>query len=196
MIFFKGITSKRTFSAFALNDKKIWKLILLKAILLQVMAGLKLASPSHSDQNKHWPAVSAHLKIQQLWKIWPQCNFKACVCYFSSNFYFSPNDSPSKFISSRKLFSFLRYLIAIFLSSPLLFPVSHFFREWFKKNLKVYDVIICLNKNLITLFVWYLQKEIRCDIETLSIDSILNMEHFYVKVMQKMCTKSYPQTPF
>ena len=167
------------------------------------MTGLKQASPSnkhcilsHSDQNKHWPAVSVHLKIQQLWEIWPQCNFKACKCYFSSNFYFSPNDIPSKFYSSKKLFSFLRYLISIFLSSPLFFPVIHCFRGWFKKNLKVYDVIIFLNKNLITLFVWYLEKEIRCDIETLPIDSILNMEHFYVKIMQKMCTKSYPQAPF
>ena len=35
---------------------------------------------------------------------------KGCVRYFLSNFYFSPNDSPSKFISSKKLFSFLRYL--------------------------------------------------------------------------------------
>ena len=39
---------------------------------------------------------------------------KACVHYFLSNFYFSPNDSSSKtikmfFISSRKLFSFSRY---------------------------------------------------------------------------------------
>ena len=39
---------------------------------------------------------------------------KACVCYFLSKFYFSPNDSPSKivknvFISLKKLFSFSRY---------------------------------------------------------------------------------------
>ena len=47
--------------------------MLLKAILLQVMAGLKQESPSnkhcllsHLDQNKYRPAVSAHLKIQQL----------------------------------------------------------------------------------------------------------------------------------
>ena len=41
--------------------------------------------------------------------------FKACVHYFLSNFYFQPNDRPSKtmknvfFISSKKLFSFWRY---------------------------------------------------------------------------------------
>ena len=33
------------------------------------------------------------------------------------------------------------------------------------------------------------EKEIRCDVETLSIDRELNKEHFYGKFMQKMCTK-------
>ena len=80
--------------------------------------------------------------------------------------------------------------IFVFSSSPLFFPVSHCFRRWSKKNLKIYDVINCLNKNLITHFVWYLEKEITCDIETLSIDRELNKEHFYGKIMQKMCTKS------
>ena len=94
------------------------------------------------------------------------------------------------FISSKKLFSFLRcsnFCIFIF---PSFFPVSHCFRGWFKNYLKVCDVINCLNKNLITHHVWYLEKEIRCDIETLSIDRELNKGHFYGKVMQKMCTKS------
>ena len=41
-------------------------------------------------------------------------SFKACVHYFLWNFYFLPDDSPSKtmkmfFISSKKLFSFSRY---------------------------------------------------------------------------------------
>ena len=36
-------------------------------------------------------------------------------------------------------------------------------------NLKVCDVINCLNKNLTTRFVWYLKKEKRYDIEPLSI---------------------------
>ena len=78
----------------------------------------------------------------------------------------------------------------VFLSSTLFFSVSHSFRGWFKNNLKIYDVINCLNKNLITYFAWYLEKEIGCDIEILSIDRILNTEHFYGKVMQKIGTKS------
>ena len=54
------------------------------------------------------------------------------------------------FISSKKIFSFSRYSnFCIFVFSSF-FPVSHCFRGWFKKNLKVYDVINCLNKNWIT----------------------------------------------
>ena len=75
--------------------------------------------------------------------------------------------------------------IFVFLSSPLFSPVSHCFRGWSKKNLKVYDIINFLNKNLITHFIWYLKKEIRCDI-----DRELNKDNFYGKIMQKMCTKS------
>ena len=94
------------------------------------------------------------------------------------------------FISSKKLFSFLTYLNFCIFVFPSFFPVSHCFRGWSKKNLKIYEVINCLYKNLITHFVWYLEKEIRCGIEILSIDRILNREHFYGKIMQKMCTKS------
>ena len=86
--------------------------------------------------------------------------------------------------------------IFVFSSSPLFFPVSHCLRAWSKKNLKIYDAISCLNKNLITRFVWYLDKEISCDIETLSIDRELNKEHFYGKIIRKMCTKSYLETSF
>ena len=53
-----------------------------------------------------------------------------------------------------------------------------------------YDIINCLNKNLITHFFLYLGKEKRYGIETVSIDRVLNKEHFYGKIMQEMCTKS------
>ena len=122
--------------------------------------------------------------------------FNVCVCYFSSNFYFSPNDSPLKNYEKCFLFllksSFRSQDIQIFVipSSPLFPPVNHCLRGWSKINFKVYDVINCLNKNLTTHFVWYLEKEERYKIETLSIDTVLNKEHFYGKVIQKMCTKS------
>ena len=85
--------------------------------------------------------------------------------------------------------------IFIFLTSPQ-FPLGHCFRGWLKINFKVYGIISCLKKNLITHFVWYLEKEKRYDIETLSIDRVLNKEHLYKKAMQKMCTKSQFQTSF
>ena len=54
----------------------------------------------------------------------------------------------------------------------------------------VYDVIKCLNKNLITHSAWYRDKKKRYDIAILSLDRVLNKEHFYGKIMQKICTKS------
>ena len=46
----------------------------------------------------------------------------------------------------------------------------------------MYDVIVCLSKKLIAHLVWYLEKK-KYDIETLSIDGVLNKENFYEKVM-------------
>ena len=66
--------------------------------------------------------------------------------------------------------------------------VSHCFRGWWKINLKDCDDINVLNKNLITHFIWYLEKEKSYDVENLSIDRVLNKKHFYRKAMQKMCT--------
>ena len=43
--------------------------------------------------------------------------------------------------------------IFVFPSFPLFLSVSHCFRGWSKINLKVYNVINCLNKNLIKYFV-------------------------------------------
>ena len=87
-------------------------------------------------------------------------------------------------------FFFILFFLFFIFYCPLFFPVSHCFKVWSKKNIKVYDVINCLKMNLITHFVWYLEKETRCDIETLSIGREWNKEHFYWKMMQKICTKS------
>ena len=65
------------------------------------------------------------------------------------------------FISSKYLFSCSRYSnFWIFVFPP--FSLSAI-------ALEVNDVINCLNKNLITHFVCYLEKEIRCDIELASL---------------------------
>ena len=70
----------------------------------------------------------------------------------------------------KKLFSLLRYsnfCISVLASFSTCQPL---FRGWSKINLKVHDMISCLNKNLITHFVWYLENEKRCDTETLSVE--------------------------
>ena len=54
----------------------------------------------------------------------------------------------------------------VFPSSPLFLPVIHCFKGCSKINVKVTDVINCLNKNFITHFAWYLEKEKRYDIKT------------------------------
>ena len=78
----------------------------------------------------------------------------------------------------------------LFKASPLFLPSAIALAVDPRKILKVYDAINCISKNLITHFVWYLKKEIGCDIEILSIVRVSNTEHFYGKIMQKMCTKS------
>ena len=95
------------------------------------------------------------------------------------------------FISSKKLFSFSRYSIFYISFLPSFLPVAHCFRGWPKISLKFYDVINCLNKSSIrTNFVWYLEKENRYDIETVSIDGVSDNERFYGKMMRKICSKS------
>ena len=107
----------------------------------------------------------------------------------------------------RSSFHFWDIQIFVFPLSPLFLPVSHCLRAWFKINLKVYDVINCLNKNLVTHFNWYLEKNKRYDIDTLVIDTVLNKEHFYGKnhtenVHQKLFPDSFfilvnnPKQPF
>ena len=65
-----------------------------------------------------------------------------------------------------------------------------------KINLKVYDVINCLRKNLITHFVWYLEKEKKYHVETLAIDTVLNKEHFYGKSCRKCVPNASPRPLF
>ena len=85
---------------------------------------------------------------------------------------------------------FIKFLFFAKWKMKIFLPVSHCFRGCSKINLKVYDVVKFLKENLIAHFVWYLEKEKRYDIETLSIDRVLNKDHWYGRIMMKMCTKS------
>ena len=117
-----------------------------------------------------------------------------CLLFFTK-LLFSTKWQPFKNYEKCLLFhlksSFCSQDIQFFLfpPSPLFLPVNHCGRCCLKINLQVYDVINCLNKNLITHFVWYLGKVNRYDIEILSIDRVLNKEDFYGKIMQKMHQK-------
>ena len=57
------------------------------------------------------------------------------------------------FISSKKFFLSQDIQMFVFPSSPLFLPVSHCFRAWSKINLKLYDVINCLNDDVIINFM-------------------------------------------
>ena len=130
---------------------------------------------------------------------WPFFRIKQCIAVlkagirqFLSNFYFTPIDSHYEkcFIVHLKSSFCSRDILLYFSLIPIFLPVSHCFRGWSNKNVKVYDVINCLKNNLMAHFVWYLEKEKRCDIETLSNDRVLSKEHFYGKIMLKICSKS------
>ena len=125
----------------------------------------------------------SHLFLCNIWSM--------CLLFF----YFSPNDSLSEAIemlsvSSKRSFHSWNIQIFVFLSSHIFLPIDHCFRERIEINLKVFDVISCLSKNLITYFIWYLEKGKRYDIETLSLYRLINKEHFHEKFMLEMCTKS------
>ena len=57
-------------------------------------------------------------------------------------------------------------------------PLKMIIKKMIKLNLKIYDVINWLYKNLKTHLVWYLEKESGSDIETWSIDRVLNKRHY------------------
>ena len=154
--------------------------------------------PSTNPRYSVGPFPSEVFVIMIQWEGLDRITFKSCAHYF---LFFLQMISLQKiwkinFISSKKLFSFWKYSNFCISILPLLLPVSHCFRGWLKTNLIVHDVINCLNKNLITNFVWYLEKENIYGIETLPIDRVLIKKHFYGKIIKKMCTKSYSQTPF
>ena len=121
---------------------------------------------------------------------------KACVHYFLNKFLLFPKGYSFKnyerwyLFHLNSSFPFWEIQIFVFPSSCLFVSVSHYLRAWFKVNLQSYDVIDCLNKNLIKQFIWYPENENRYDSETLSVDRVLNKKHFYWKCKDKMCTKS------
>ena len=89
------------------------------------------------------------------------------------------------FISSKKLFSFTRYSMFCISVFPFFLSVSHCFRDC--------DVVSGLSKNLITHFIWYLEKNKSYDIENSSIDIVLNKKHFYWKTDPSLILVNNPK---
>ena len=75
-------------------------------------------------------------------------------------------NSKHKIVENSKIWTIFCFFTRFF------FPDSYCLREWLKINLNIYDIISCLNKNLIQHFVRYLEKEKGYDVETLSIDRV------------------------
>ena len=125
-----------------------------------------------NEKSFHVLKVLSFRYTKQISKNVVDTTFKKRVCYFS---FFSPNDNPFKGKNNyKKCFLFHlkssfqsrdTFKYQIFSSSHLFFPVSHWLRGSLKINLKVYDISNCLNKNLITHFVWQFEREKRCNIE-------------------------------
>ena len=99
-----------------------------------------------------------------------------CLLFFCQMFIFHQIKAFEKlknvFCFILKALFFLEIFKYLYLCLLSFFHVSHCLWGWSKKNVwrhKIY-YINCLNKNLITHFVWYLEKEMKCDMETLLID--------------------------
>ena len=91
-------------------------------IMPMICDWIKTGLPQGSILNPMLALASISDQLDQL-----LFDFKACVHYVLTNFYFSSKDSPSKamkmfFISSRKLFLLWRYSLSL-----LFLPVSHCF---------------------------------------------------------------------
>ena len=96
------------------------------------------------------------------------------------------------FYSIWKVLSVLQIFKCLYFRFPLFsLPISHCFRDRSKINLKVCDIISCLNT---TLFCLISREGKKYDIETFSLDTVLNKEYLYGKIIQKMCIKGYSQT--
>ena len=100
------------------------------------------------------------------------------------------------FVSTKKLFPFLRYWSICISVFPFFLSVSHCFRGCSKTNLKVYGVINRLNNNLIIHFVWYLEKENRYDMKLCPIIEHEIRNTFIKKSCRKCAPKASTRSPF
>ena len=147
-----------------------WKLITSLIYITTALTLLHLVIESFPEWHlKLVPAIFYQTFISTEW--YPFKNYEKCYLFHLKSSFRSRNIQ-----------------IFVFPFSPLFLPVSQCFRGWSKINL-VYDGINCLNKNLVTQFCLIFWEGKRHDIETLSIDRLLNKEHFHGNIMQKIIIK-------
>ena len=123
-------------------------------------------------------------------KIVRQLKLVSSIFLLFSKWYHLNNNEKCFLLHLKSSFRYQDTEIFVFLTSPHLPPPSSLLRGWLKISLKVHEVINCLNKNLVTHFVWCsVRKRWRWNLIN-SINRVLNKEHLHEKTMQKMCTKS------
>ena len=99
-----------------------------------------------------WRCYNKHTNLMQYWK-----NFCGQIKVYVLDFYIFHQMKALKelrnmfLVLSKKRYSFSRYSFFYFLL-PLFFsllPIAEIYkRNWLKTNPKVYDIIMCLNRNL------------------------------------------------
>ena len=105
-----------------------------------------------------WKIFKLYSKIAQYLNLFKDLLLKLVSAVFIKFLFFHQIIALQKlwkmlFISSKNLFRSQDIHFFVFLPFPLFLPVGHCFGGWSKINLKVHDIINCLNKNSITHFV-------------------------------------------
>ena len=121
--------------------------------------------------------------------LWFSKNLKLVSAIFQEVFIFHQMVALQKlwkmfFTSSKKLFSFSRYSNFCISTFPSSSPCQPLLESLIQHNLKVYDVINCLNKNLITHFVWYLEEKKRYDKKVNFIFSFQPIPFLWTKLLK------------
>ena len=131
--------------------------------------------PEKKSKEKNLPSKSPPLLELKL---------VSAIILFFAKWQVSQKLRKTLFISSKKLFSFPNIQTFVFPTFPFFLPVSHCLWRWSKINLNHQLIKQNFKK---TNAIWYVEKS---DIETGSIDRVLNKEHSYGKSIRKMCIKN------
>ena len=149
--------------------------------ILWLFALTPLSSKGSVQYFKHDLYIFKFLNIVMPWKLGSIIGFiiveglTACTrCFFCTKWWPLKTYEKCFLFHRKRFFRSQEIQIFVFLPCTLFPPVNHCLKRWLKINPKVYDVINWSNKNSETHIAWYLEKQTRSDIETWSIDRVLN----------------------